>query len=147
MKINNEGLELIKQAESFKPLPYLCPAKVPTIGYGSTFYENGTKVSMNDKAISKEYATELLIKVATEFGSKLLIKKPLNDNQFSACVSLAYNIGTGAFNGSTLLKKLNVNPNDEAIFEEFLKWNKAGGKVLQGLVIRRNKEARLYFQK
>lgn len=147
MKITNEGLELIKQAESFKPLPYLCPAKVPTIGYGSTFYENGTKVSMNDKAISKDYATELLIKVATEFGSKLLIKKPLNDNQFSACVSLAYNIGTGAFNGSTLLKKLNVNPNDETIFEEFLKWNKAGGKVLQGLVIRRNKEARLYFKK
>ena len=147
MKITNEGLELIKQAESFKALPYLCPAKVPTIGYGSTFYENGTKVSMNDKAISKEYATELLIEDAAEFGSKLLIKKPFTDNQFSSCVSLAYNIGTGAFNGSTLLKKININPNDETIFEEFLKWNKAGGKVLQGLVIRRNKEARLYFKK
>jgi lysozyme len=147
MKITNEGLELIKQAESFKPLPYLCPAKVPTIGYGSTFYSDGTKVSMNDKAISKELATELLIEVASEFGSKLLFKKTLTDNQYSACVSLAYNIGVGAFNGSTLLKKININPNDETIFDEFLKWNKAGGKVLQGLVIRRNKEARLYFQK
>jgi lysozyme len=72
--------------------------------------------------------------------------KPLNDNQFSACVSLAYNIGTGGFKRSSVFKKLNINPQDPTIADSFKLWNKGGGKVLNGLVTRREAEIQLYFK-
>jgi lysozyme len=147
MRLNNNGYLLICEFEGLSLKPYLCPASIPTIGYGNTFYSDGSKVTMNDKPISKYIAFELFKSVADEFARKVskLITSPLNQNQFNACVSLAYNIGIGNFLISTLLKKVNKNHNDISIELEFLKWNKANGKVLNGLTKRRQYESTIYF--
>jgi lysozyme len=149
MKLNKKGIEMMHKYEGIKLTAYLCPAKVWTIGYGNTFYEDGTKVKQGDK-ITKERADQLFINITNKnFAEPLLklIKVKLNENQFSALVCFAYNVGTGALAKSTLLRKVNINPNDLTIRNEFLKWNKAGGKVLNGLTKRRESEANLYFEK
>jgi lysozyme len=147
MKISKKGIDLIKKYEGFSKVPYVCPAGVPTIGYGNTFYPDGKKVTMADKPITEEQATQLLVVVVDDFAKKVkaLLKQPLTENQFNSVVSFAYNLGVGALSKSTLLKKINANPNDKTIRDEFLKWNKAGGKVLNGLVKRRLEESDLYF--
>jgi lysozyme len=147
MQITRKGIEVIKKYEGFSKVPYLCPAGVATIGYGSTFYPDGKKVSILDKPISEEQATQMLILVVDDFALKVtkLLKQKLSENQFNAVVSFAYNLGIGALSKSTLLKKVNANPGDKTIRDEFLKWNKAGGKVLNGLVKRRLEESDLYF--
>jgi lysozyme len=147
MKLNKEGYDLIKLFEGLILKPYLCSAKVPTIGYGSTFYENNKKVLMSDPPITKERAEELLKISADRFAAKVvnLVKKPITQNQLNALTSFAYNLGSGALASSTLLKKVNVNPNDLTIRNEFLRWNKANGVALKGLTNRRIKEADLYF--
>lgn len=149
MKLNQTGYDLIKTFEGLSLKPYKCSANVPTIGYGNTYYENGVKVNMTDAPITKQRADELLKHSADRFASKVanLIKKPITQNQFNALVSFAYNVGSGALASSTLLKLVNVNPNDAMIAKEFLKWNKAGGIKNQGLVNRRIKESALYFSK
>ena len=146
-KISNLGLELIKKYEGFKAKAYLCPANVPTIGYGSTYYENGTKVKLTDPLITKERATELLeaLLVSYERSVDSYCVDTINQNQFDALCSFAYNCGVGNLKSSTLLKKVNKNPNDPIIKDEFIKWNKGGGKVLTGLTKRRIEEAQLYF--
>jgi len=147
MKISKKGIELIKKYEGFSKIPYVCPAGVPTIGYGNTFYNDGKKVTMADKPITEAQAEQLLVVLVDSFADKVtkLLKQQLNENQFNAVVCFAYNVGTGALAKSTLLKKINANPNDKTIRDEFLKWNKAGGKVLNGLVKRRLEESDLYF--
>ncbi len=145
MKISNSGLELIKEFEGFSANAYLCPAKIPTIGYGNTFYSDGRKVKLGEQ-ISKSDALELLEIVANkDFADKIFsaIKVPVAQNQFDAMVSLAYNIGTGSFLKSTLLKKVNAGDFIGAS-EEFLKWNKSGGKELLGLIRRRKREQDLF---
>lgn len=147
MKISENGLNIIKEFEGFSSKPYLCHAKIPTIGYGNTYYPNGKKVTMNDTPITKEYATEMLSYIAQkDFGGKVhqLVIVNLNQNQYDALVSFAYNIGVGAFENSTLLRKLNKG-DYEGASNEFAKWNKAGGKVLNGLVRRREKEKELFL--
>ena len=146
-KISNLGLELIKKYEGFKAKAYLCPANVITIGYGSTYYENGTKVKLTDPLITKERAAELLeaLLVSYERSVDSYCVDTINQNQFDALCSFAYNCGVGNLKSSTLLKKVNKNPNDPTIKDEFLKWNKGGGKVLTGLTKRRIEEAQLYF--
>ena len=145
MKISPRGLELIKDFEGFSSNAYLCLAKKVTIGYGNTFYENGTKVKLGDQ-ISKTDALKLLEVVANrDFADKIfpVIKVPVAQNQFDAMVSLAYNIGVGAFLKSTLLKKVNANDFAGA-GEEFLRWNKALGKEVLGLTRRREREKQLF---
>lgn len=146
-KISNLGLELIKKYEGFKAKAYLCPANVITIGYGSTYYEDGTKVKLTDSPITKERATELLeaLLVSYERSVDSYCVDTINQNQFDSLCSFAYNCGVGNLKSSTLLKKVNKNPNDLTIKDEFLKWNKGGGKVLTGLTKRRIEEAQLYF--
>ena len=148
MKLNNDGYNLICEFEGLRLQPYLCSAKVPTIGYGNTFYQNGKKVTLNDKSISQFEAFEMFKTVADDFAKKVdfRLKNILNQNQFNALVSFAYNVGIKAFTDSTLLKKVNKLPNDAKIVLEFQKWNKAGGKIIQGLVNRRQKEIDLYFK-
>jgi lysozyme len=147
MKLNKEGYDLIKLFEGLRLKPYLCSAKVPTIGYGNTFYENNKKVLMSDPPITKQRAEELLQLNADRFARKVinLVKKPITQNQLNALTSFAYNVGSGALASSTLLKKVNVNPNDLTIRNEFLRWNKVNGVALKGLTNRRIKEADLYF--
>lgn len=147
MKTSHSGLELIKKYEGFSSKPYLDVVKVPTIGYGATYYPNGKRVSMSDKPISKEYAEQLLKEMLKDFerGVDKTIKSNINQLQFDALVSFSYNLGNGAFASSTLAKRVNANPNDPDIRNQFMRWNKAGGRVLAGLTRRRKEEANLYF--
>lgn len=148
MRTNKRGLELIKEFEGLRLKPYLCSANVPTLGWGSTFYEDGKKVQLTDKPISRARAEQLLINTITHFEKQLypiLSGLMLNDNQFSALVSFTFNVGVANFKKSTLLKIIRENPNDKDITEQFLRWNKANKKELPGLTRRRQAEAKLYF--
>lgn len=147
MKLNNSGYLLITEFEGFSAKPYLCSAKIPTIGYGNTYYPDGKRVTMLDKEVTRMQAFEMFKHIADKFASTVskLVKTPLNQNQFNALVSLAYNIGTGNFASSTLLKKVNINHNDRSIELEFKKWNKVNKKEVAGLTRRRNYEANIYF--
>jgi lysozyme len=148
-KISENGINLIKSFEGFSSKPYLCPAKICTIGYGATFYPNGKKVTMADKAVTEAEGVELLKSMLIKFEQYVdsyCIDK-ITQNQFDALVSFCYNLGPANLKASTLLKKVNKNPNDETIRAEFMKWTKASNKVLKGLVVRRQAEADLYFKK
>jgi lysozyme len=148
-KISKKGLDLIKKFEGLKLKPYLCSAGVPTIGYGNTLYENGKKVSLKDTIITEQRATELLSNSLQNLEQHVdsFCRDDINQNQFDALVSFAFNLGPYNLKSSTLLKKVNKNPNDPTIRDEFMRWTKAGGKVLKGLVERRQCEADLYFSK
>ena len=146
-KISQKGLELIKRFEGLRLKPYLCAANVPTIGYGNTFYEDGKKVKLTDPMITEERATELLLHSIKSFEKWVdsYCRDDINQNQFDALVSFAFNLGPNNLKNSTLLKKVNSNPQDVEIRKEFMKWTKGGGRVLKGLVTRRTAEADLYF--
>lgn len=146
-RISEAGLNLIKSFEGLRLKPYKCSAGVPTIGYGNTFYENNKKVSLTDVVITESRAIELLGWSLTKFEQYVdsYCRDDISQPQFDALVSFCYNVGPGNLKSSTLLKKVNANPNDPTIRAEFLKWNKAGGKALTGLTRRRTAEADLYF--
>lgn len=147
MLTGEKGLALIKKYEGFVAKPYLCPAKVWTIGYGSTYYPDGKKVQPTDKPITTAKGEALLKQVVREFETAVaqMATMPLNQNQFDALVSFCYNVGKRNLRNSTLLKLVNKNPNDKNIAAQFLLWNKANGKPLAGLTKRRKEEAALYF--
>ena len=140
MKTSKKGIELIKRYEGFESQPYLDAVGVPTIGFGATHYGNGIKVRMNDKSITEKEGTDLLIRMLESYENsvKMLVTREINQNQFDALVSFAYNVGIGrkatvklpgtGLTSSTLLKKVNANPCDLSIADEFLKWVNAGGK-------------------
>ncbi len=137
MKLDKNGYNLITKFEGLKLKPYLCSAKIPTIGYGNTYYPDGKRVTLLDKEITKEYAFEIFKEVADRFAKRVdtLVTSNINQNQFNSLVSFAYNVGTGNFSSSTLLKKINKNPNDLSIKAEFLRWNKANKVVINGLTV------------
>jgi len=148
MIVTQNCINLIKLFEGYKPKAYLCPAGVPTIGYGSTMYSTGIKVKLGE-TINEHQANELLMwelknKAFSLHGLKI------NQNQIDALLSFIYNLGIGAFAKSTLKKKILLNPNDASIKDEFMKWNKArvSGQLieLKGLTRRRIAEAELYFK-
>jgi lysozyme len=147
MEVNKAGKDLIKSFEGCKLKAYKCPAGIDTIGFGNTMYENGTKVQPGD-VITQERANELFELIVEDFAKnvKPLVKQEITDNNFSALVSFAYNVGVGNLKKSTLLKKVNVDPKDPTIKAEFMKWTKANNVVLKGLVKRREAEAKLYEQ-
>ena len=141
-----QGLAIIKKHEGLRLSSYLCPAGVPTIGYGNTRYPDGRKVIIGEKLSSEKEATQLLLASLESFEAAVNRHLPnLNQCQFDALVSFTYNVGAGAFIKSTLLKKAKVNASDPSIVDEFQKWVRGGGKVLPGLVTRRREEANLYF--
>jgi len=148
-KTGTAGIEMIKFFEGFRSAPYKCPAGIPTIGYGATFYPDGKKVTMSDKSITEQEGTVLLQSMLVSFEKYVdsYCRDDINQNQFDALVSFAYNLGPANLKSSTLLKKVNANPEDETIHLEFMKWVKAGGKTLKGLVRRREAESQLYFKK
>lgn len=147
MKLNKAGADLIKEFEGCKLKSYQCSALRWTIGYGNTFFEDGTPVVAGN-AITQQKAEQLFEIIANEFSAKVakLVTSNVTDNQFGALTSFAYNCGVVNLQKSTLLKKVNANHNDPSIRAEFMKWNKAGGKVLAGLTRRREAEANLYFK-
>ena len=140
MKISNTGLDLIKSFEGLSLKSYICPAGVYTIGFGHT----GVEVTPN-QIISLEEADNLLRKDVNRFetGINSLVTVDLNQSQFDSLVSLSFNIGLGAFKSSTLLRVLNAGQYIEAA-SQFLRWNKGGGRVLPGLVRRREAESQLF---
>lgn len=146
-KISAKGLALIKQYEGFRSLPYKDGGGVSTIGYGTTFYPNGNRVTMTDSPITEQEATDLLINMVRKYEMSVdsMTRDDINQNQFDALCIFAYNVGVNALKKSTLLKKVNANPNDESIRVEFVKWIYDEGKKSKGLLNRRQNEAALYF--
>jgi lysozyme len=106
MNLTDRGISLMHEFEGLRLEAYLCPARIPTIGWGNTRYENGQPVKMGD-VITRERADELFKNIVTDFskGVQRLVSANLNDNQFSALVCFAYNLGLGNLQRSTLLKK------------------------------------------
>ncbi len=145
--MTEKGLELIKYFEGCRLTAYKCPAGVWTIGYGATRYADGTKVKEGDKLKSKEEAVELLKVMIKSYENSVdkLVTSKINPFQRDALTSFTYNLGAMNLGKSTLLKKVNRNPDDPTIKEEFAKWVHSGKKVLKGLVNRRNAEIELYY--
>lgn len=143
---------LCRRFEGFRSKPYLCPAGVPTIGYGSTYYPGGRKVTLQDSPVSEEVARAMLMHELAETyapgvirqcpGLLVLAMKTNDWRTFNAIVDFAYNLGVGNLQISTLRRKLNEQ-NWPAARAEILRWNKAGGRVLAGLTMRRQAEAEL----
>ena len=139
--IFQEASNIIKQFEGLKLESYLCPAKVLTIGYGTT---KGVTPGMK---ITQEQAEEMLKSDMQVFTSAVLgmVGNICNEYQIASLISFSYNLGINALQKSTLLKAVKQNPqNFKAIEKEFMKWVNAGGKKLEGLVKRRNNEYQLY---
>ena len=147
MITGKNGVLLIEQFEGFRAKMYKDAVGLPTIGFG-TLIDTAEEKHLLTETITKEQAVELLRKelVMIEQKLKIIVTKPLTQNQYDALVSFAYNLGIYNLKSSTLLKKVNANPNDASIAKEFMKWTHAGGKVLKGLEIRRKAESDLYFK-
>jgi lysozyme len=127
--------------------PYLCPARVPTIGYGSTYWEDGTKVRLTDDAITKEVGRQLLLRQLQNYANAVYraIKVAMSPQMWAACISLAYNIGTGAFAKSTLVRRINAR-DWAGCPEAFKRYKIGGGRILTGLLNRRIDEAGLFMR-
>lgn len=152
----NEAILIIKQYEGFSAKPYLCPANVCTVGYGHVIRDGGGNMLKGQAGMVKAHeaypfpidedeATLILMEDAIKVACDItkIVKVGLNDNQMAALVSLVFNIGIGNFKHSTLLRKLNKGLYDE-IPDEIRRWIRAGGKVLNGLVSRREAEVGLW---
>jgi lysozyme len=137
--------ELCRHFEGLYLTPYLCSAGVPTIGYGATFYEDGTRVTLRDPAITKERAEELLQwHIRKHFMPKTVRLCPgaKTPGRVAALCDFEFNLGHGNLASSTLRRKVNAGEWDE-VPAQFMRWNKAGGRVLRGLTRRREAECRL----
>ena len=151
MKASKNCIDVIKHYESFSANPYLCPANVATIGYGTTLYPDGRKVKLSDQAITPDEGVEYLIHDLIEHENQVTanLKVPVSQDLFDALVSFDYNEGDGKLRSSTLLKLINekiVQTNTDwkkILSREFYKWIFGGGKKLPGLVARRSTEALL----
>lgn len=144
MKTSAAGINLIKEFEGVRLKAYRCPADVWTIGVGHTSAAGPPAVKPGME-ITNAQAMKILAQDLVQFedGVDSAVKVPLKQNQFDALVSFAFNVGLGALAKSTLLKKLNAGQYD-AVPAELMKWTKAGGKELPGLVRRRRAEAALW---
>lgn len=135
---------LCKKYEGFRSNPYLCPAGVPTIGYGTTIYPNNKMVRLDDQPIDRQTALVLLrwdLRHRRAPAVMALLQHRLDDPVLmGTIVDFVYNFGIGAFKNSTLRKRINAGRYDE-VAAQIRKWNKAGGKVLPGLTARRADEA------
>lgn len=138
--------ELCKQFEGFRAKPYLCPAGIPTIGYGSTYYADGRKVTLQDEPIEEPQAEALLMhELETTYLPGVLRNCPglaADERKLNAIVDFAYNLGVGRLQTSTLKRKINAQ-DWEGAQEQLMLWVRGGGKVLPGLVRRRTAESAL----
>ncbi len=143
--VTEATVALVARFEGFRAWAYLCPAGVPTIGYGATFYPGGRRVTLNDPSVTEASAREMLRRHLRDFAAEVdgLVTVPLTEGERGALISFAFNVGLGAFRDSTLLRRLNAGDRDGAS-GQFARWNQAGGKVLPGLVARRVAEAAMF---
>ena len=145
MKIDKEGRDFIYKHEGVRLKAYSDVVGVPTIGVGFTYYPGGKKVKLGD-AITQEQCDEMFTAIVASFEEAVnnLVKIPINQHQFNALVSFAFNVGTVALGKSTLLKFINSKASAQSIEAAFEMWDKAGGKVLSDLLQRRKDEAALF---
>lgn len=160
MKMSKKGLDLIKHFEGVKNRPYLCPAKLWTIGVGSVLYPEQAKIKdlavraayplkpQHNRVFSKEEIDAILAEDIHRFerGVERLVRVPMSQGEYDCTVSFSFNLGLGTLQRSTFLQKLNRQDKAGAI-ESLLKYNKAGGKILKGLDLRRKAEAALFMSK
>jgi len=146
--LDKAGIDLIAKFEGCVLHPYLDSVNIPTIGIGMTYYpETGKKVTMADHALaSKDEAYRQFSLLVKPFCLSVYstTRDDLKQHEFNALVSLAYNIGTGGFKTSTVHRLVNEKTSGEPLKKAFLMWNKAGGKVLDGLTKRRQLEYNVY---
>ena len=145
MNPSSNCLALIKQSEGLRLAPYLCPAGVPTIGYGSTRHADGHPVKLSDPPITEDEADVLLLMTLQPYADAVnrYVQVPINQNQFDALVDFTYNLGPQALRTSTLLKLLNAG-NYAGAAAQFDVWVMAGKRRLTGLVERRAAERALF---
>lgn len=144
--------ELCRRFEGFSARPYLCPAGVWTIGYGSTYYQSGDRVTKDDPPITREYAEQLLMhELMNTYAPGVVRLCPIlltlaiekkDWKKLNAVVDFCYNLGVGRLQTSTLRRKINAQ-DWEGAKEQLMLWVRGGGKVLRGLVIRRQAECNL----
>jgi len=144
MRLDDNGHDELHKREGLKLKPYLDTQGIPTIAMGNTYYLDGKKVKMQDKPLTIREAYKLGRVTSDNFAKQVnaLLTKEVTQNQFNALVSLAYNIGIPRFKTSTVLKRVNANPNDPTIKNAFMMWTK--NKELIG---RRKSEVEQYFRK
>ena len=144
MKLDESGYSELHKREGLRTKPYLDTKGVPTISLGVTYYPNGRKVTMKDKPLTLKEAERLGKVIADRFAAEVtaLIKSKVNQNQFNALVSIAYNIGINGFKNSSFLKLVNKNPNDPKIKDAIMLWTKN-----KELIERRKSEVSQYFTK
>lgn len=138
--------EVIKEFEGYSSKPYLCPSGIPTIGYGNTIYPNGERVTMDDPEIDEKEANKMLLDTikSVEKQVKNVLEVKLPAHKMAALISFTYNVGIGNLSKSTLLAWVNSNPDYSEIPSQFRRWNKGGGRVLKGLVRRREAEVEVW---
>ena len=159
MKISKKGIDLIKHFEGVKNRPYLCPALLWTIGVGSVLYPEQAKLPMSERKAyplrpehnriwSEEEIDRLFSHDVSRFerGVERYVTVPLSQGEYDCLVAFSFNLGLGTLQKSTLRQKLNRGDKAGAL-ESLLKYNKAGGKVLKGLDLRRKAEAALFTGK
>lgn len=136
---------LARRFEGFSAHPYLCPAGVPTIGFGSTYYEDGRAVRLTDPPITRERAEALLLRTVRYVYLPAVMRLcPDVDTpeRLAALVDFAFNLGTGRLRASTLRRKVNAG-DWSAARDQIMRWTVGGGRVLRGLVLRREAERAL----
>lgn len=141
-ELDKRGIDFLIHEEGCMLKPYLDTVGVPTIGVGNTYYEDGRKVTMKDPPITKERAIQLFKRIVKHYEECVwsVTRDDINQNQFNALVSLCYNIGVNGFKGSTLVRKVNEDPNNKVIKYCFEMWSKQ-----PELLPRRKREWALYF--
>ena len=146
MRINQATVNLVKEFEGFRAKAYKCPAGIWTIGYGTTAAAGVGITPKDGMTITKSDAEAYLQAALDKFADQIApsIAVAISDNEFGAFVSLAYNIGPGAFKKSSALRLFNAGDKEGAA-KAILMWNKAGGKVLKGLTRRREAERKLFL--
>ena len=151
--ITDKAKAILIKSEGWRNKPYKDVVGIPTIGVGATSYQDGRKVTMNDRALTDAEVDSLLNWHFSQFekGIKRILKVAVTNEQLNALTLFAYNFGVGGLQGSTLFKKVNVNPNDSSIANEVMKWVKARNvktgllEIFTNLVTRRQAEVELYF--
>lgn len=144
---SNRCVELIKRFEGYRNRPYLDSRNIPTIGYGTTIYPDGKRVTMQDSPINQTLALQMLLSHLNREvlpHLKKLLTVPQTQNQIDALGCLIYNIGIGQFKKSTVLKYINAKKSIKFIEEAWMRYNMSGGRVLNGLIARRKEEFKLY---
>lgn len=146
-ELTTDTVDLVKKWEGLRLSPYLCSAGVPTIGYGATFLTDGSKVTLQTPAITRDEAERLLMMQLAIFrrGVANQVRVQLNANQAGALISFAFNLGLGRLQSSTLLRRVNQGDFMEAA-NQFMVWVNAGGRRLQGLVNRRTEEREMFLR-